>query len=399
MSKLNKILIISNFIPVKGITNAGSYHVADSIEELTKAGFKVYLWTNYFSSDVAMLHQISQSVERIYLNYSTDNSRFFNLVKFLLSVFNPILIYWKPGDWARKKEILEIVKTNNIELINMQWSAMVRFSRYIRRRNKNLKIVTFMHDLDVEYLLRRLPNHWMIRKLGYYYFKRIDQYVVNKSDIVMVPSKKDGDNLFRIVKASDRKKINIVHFNIELFFDLEPPIGKKVVGFFGNMARPENYLAVEWFLNNVWNEGFGEGRRFLIAGGGLPESIARYIDAIKGVEYMGFVEDLKSFIIKCDLFVAPLEIGGGVKFKVLQALSAGRIVLGSHIAYEGIDLLNEIPKCETPEEYNKILNLIDNNSNYANKLANAGIMMARKYIEDTESMSEFLVKIFLCKSI
>jgi len=50
----------------------------------------------------------------------------------------------------------------------------------------------------------------------------------------------------------------------------------------------------------------------------------------------GFVEDLSIFYRRCHVFVAPLFVGGGMIFKVLQAMSFGLPVVASAVANEGI---------------------------------------------------------------
>ncbi len=58
----------------------------------------------------------------------------------------------------------------------------------------------------------------------------------------------------------------------------------------------------------------------------------------KHVIVTGRVPDLDPYLDRAALFVAPLAKGGGMRVKVLQALAAGKAVVASHLATEGLDM-------------------------------------------------------------
>jgi glycosyltransferase involved in cell wall biosynthesis len=52
----------------------------------------------------------------------------------------------------------------------------------------------------------------------------------------------------------------------------------------------------------------------------------------------GFVPDVTPYLDRATLVVAPLRLGGGMRVKVLEALAAGKAVVASSLAIEGLDL-------------------------------------------------------------
>jgi glycosyltransferase involved in cell wall biosynthesis len=58
--------------------------------------------------------------------------------------------------------------------------------------------------------------------------------------------------------------------------------------------------------------------------------------ASERVTALGFVEDLTAQFRECQLFVAPLTEGGGIKIKILEAMAHGIPVLTTPIGTEGI---------------------------------------------------------------
>jgi glycosyltransferase involved in cell wall biosynthesis len=67
----------------------------------------------------------------------------------------------------------------------------------------------------------------------------------------------------------------------------------------------------------------------------------------------GRVPDVRPYLERATLFVAPLQLGGGIRIKVLEALAAGKAVVASRLAAEGLDVLDgrEIALAGTDEEF------------------------------------------------
>ena len=112
----------------------------------------------------------------------------------------------------------------------------------------------------------------------------------------------------------------------------------RVLGFHGNLAWLPNVSAVEFIgrhvLPLVRREIPDAGLE--VAGGGNSPRI-RAIAALPGVHLHGYVEDLASFLSQCDLYVAPMLEGSGVKNKLLEAMAAGMPVVANPMGVEGLD--------------------------------------------------------------
>lgn len=115
--------------------------------------------------------------------------------------------------------------------------------------------------------------------------------------------------------------------------------------FIGSVNHTPNLVGIEWFVNSVFpyvRQNFPDATLHL-AGSGF-ETCAWLQRA--GVMLHGQVSEntLKFLYSKCNISVAPLLEGAGVKGKVVEALAQGRPCLGTDIAYQGMeDLLNRLP--------------------------------------------------------
>jgi glycosyltransferase involved in cell wall biosynthesis len=59
------------------------------------------------------------------------------------------------------------------------------------------------------------------------------------------------------------------------------------------------------------------------------------------VEVHGSVPDITPYLQQAAVVVAPMRLGGGMRVKVLEALAAGRPLVCSRLAIEGIEVVNE----------------------------------------------------------
>jgi glycosyltransferase involved in cell wall biosynthesis len=71
------------------------------------------------------------------------------------------------------------------------------------------------------------------------------------------------------------------------------------------------------------------------------------------VNVTGRVPDVTPYLDRASLVVVPLRMGGGMRVKVLEALGAGKAVVASHLATEGLDLVDgqHVVHAETDDEF------------------------------------------------
>ena len=91
--------------------------------------------------------------------------------------------------------------------------------------------------------------------------------------------------------------------------------------FWGNLDYIPNLLAVRWLCANLADlERSGFSLR--IIGKSTRKSTLRLLRN-SGVDYRGYVVDLRQEVSDCGLFVAPMWSGSGIQNKVLEAISFG----------------------------------------------------------------------------
>jgi sugar transferase (PEP-CTERM/EpsH1 system associated) len=113
-----------------------------------------------------------------------------------------------------------------------------------------------------------------------------------------------------------------------------PPL----IVFTGQMDYPPNVEAAGGFARDVMplvRERFCEARFAIV--GRKPDASLTALDGRDGIEVTGAIPDVRSWLAKADVVVAPLRIARGIQNKVLEAMAMGRPIVASPQAFEGID--------------------------------------------------------------
>lgn len=80
--------------------------------------------------------------------------------------------------------------------------------------------------------------------------------------------------------------------------------------------------------------------KFYIVGANPPEHI-KNLENYEGIFVTGTVPDVRPYIARAAVYVAPIRYSGGVKSKIIEALSMGKAIVASSIALEGLPDLGE----------------------------------------------------------
>ncbi|HRP90777.1 MAG TPA: glycosyltransferase family 4 protein [Edaphocola sp.] len=109
--------------------------------------------------------------------------------------------------------------------------------------------------------------------------------------------------------------------------------------FMGDLGYAPNQEAVKNIVENIYPKLKETSRKFeiIICGKGLPQPLQDAINHCEEIHYLGFVEDLKSILNHSDIMLNAVTFGGGVKIKVLEALSENLTVISTENGALGIN--------------------------------------------------------------
>ena len=119
-----------------------------------------------------------------------------------------------------------------------------------------------------------------------------------------------------------------------------PRKGAKLI-FVGTMDYYPNIDAVCYFAQEIFpliRQKLPEAVFEIV--GRYPPKAVRRLGQMDGVQVVGEVADVRSYVVGADVSVAPMRIARGVQNKVLEAMALGVPVVATPAAIEGIDVCN-----------------------------------------------------------
>lgn len=222
--------------------------------------------------------------------------------------------------------------SNKFDVLYLDFSQVFVYSLFIKAKH----IVLMSHDVIYQKYARR-KRFFDVFFGGFIMFW--EKIFLSQASKTLVFSDKDAkliDRYFGITACrvdfyidNDIKKIN--HYDIEIM---------NRFCFFGAWNREENLEGLIWFIANVLPS--VKESNFVILGGGMSDYLQVEISKQSNMKYIGFVDNPYSIIASSQALIAPVFNGAGVKVKVLESLCCGTSVIGTNIAFEGINNLEKI---------------------------------------------------------
>lgn len=224
------------------------------------------------------------------------------------------------------------ILTNNYDLIFIEFTQAFLPAYYqLKKLNLNIPIHLCISDLFSQKLIRR---NSIIANLFIGLILRYEKFIFSKCQKVITLNEKDS-NLIHYLFDFDNVQIR-KYYPPEWTRNVIRHHDSKNIIFFGNFKRFENFEALNWFLSGPFiniRKRIPDLKLYLV--GDIDLSLIPH-HAAGGVEFFGFVKDPSSLFSKSKLTIAPLKYGAGIKYKVLDSLSAQIPVLGTNVAFEGI---------------------------------------------------------------
>lgn len=180
---------------------------------------------------------------------------------------------------------------------------------------------------------------------------RYEQQILSKFDAVTLVTAEERDLFKQMSPPSQHEKIYTLENGVDTeYFDItasydetdKPSPEHEFICFTGAMDYWANVDAVVWFAENVWPELRAQNPNlyFYIVGGN-PSSAVSALANIEGIVVTGRVVDVRPFVARSLLCVAPLRIARGVQNKILEAMSMSKPVVMTSMGQEGIELPEE----------------------------------------------------------
>jgi sugar transferase (PEP-CTERM/EpsH1 system associated) len=178
---------------------------------------------------------------------------------------------------------------------------------------------------------------WLMRPLVRMEARRLAAYeraIAAQFDQLTVISERDRDGLPQ--ELHDR--VHIIPNGVgEAFFEPLPPLPKDFdLVFFGNMGYQPNVQSVRFLMDEVVPALQARGIEPKICLAGARPSPAVQAYASENVLVTGMVPDLRSYILRSRLSIAPVISGQGLQNKLLESMAMGMPTLTTPLSHAAV---------------------------------------------------------------
>jgi len=347
-----RILVFSHkpFVP---IVSGHAVRVHDMLAELVRRGFRVHFYSydrierDFKIDGVSVTHvqypPPTRALERGFLGRIMDVAKSREAILSIVTL-HPKLLF---------RACSELV-TSHAVVVEHIWGALLPlvFAKLARKR-----AVVVDHNAESLLSLRllatargRVGEGLLVARLAY--TLALEKIACSLADVVVVVSPFDGKWITRQLHIDERKVVVVPNaVNPEIMKSrpelrnavrtrLSVPEEVFLACFLGDLETPPNRLAAKTIIDDIGPKTLAMNShvRFIVVG--------RYEKPLTGESSRGgaiftnVVEDIQPYLSAADICLAPMEIGGGTKLKLLTYFAFSKPVVATRIAVEGISAIH-----------------------------------------------------------
>lgn len=338
-------IFVSSHLPSNIMPEAGQKIVYSHLQQFDLS--KVYVFYQYNHFEKFYISPLPTAKHEVVLNLSIPTR--------LLGLF---FFFWFPAQVANRMSLywiylLRKYSRDKSVRYHFEYEQSSYFLFFLPKRHTTV----VFHDVMSQQYLRKLTqsNTKLIKKLYLYIQHKLIVFfeikLIPYIDRAVVFSNKDRDLLIDLGFAKEKILVDVPQISSSFFRAVRKDMPDRTIIFWGAMNRAENESAVIWFVDNIMP--FVNTRiddwKFIIVGANPTSRILSLCS--DQITVTGFVEDPIPYLESCCLAVAPLQLGAGVKIKMLELQAARVPVVCSSVAAEGIVLTDTTIVADKIDEF------------------------------------------------
>ena len=321
-----KILFIREelpYPPLKSGVSKYQYEILKRVEPLFPNKFIIDIacYERFFNDYENLIRNKIDCINEIfYLERPVNN--FIKLINFLSKSFFGYFLF-------KDNRIKDIINNNNYDII------YVAPERTYFNFNRNIPVFLNAMDSLSKYNFSVFKRSFCIKPiLKSILWLLIEIRLIRNSTVVSYVSTRDIDYVSRFT-FENNLFFSPVGVDCKLYSSERRAVFDYSILFTGNFAYSPNKDAANFILSAIFPEikrKFPSATLWLV-GMNPPSDFFGH----KDVHVTGFVEDISEYYRKSSVFLCPLQIGAGMKTKILEAMASGIPVISSDIGMDGIE--------------------------------------------------------------
>jgi len=292
------------------------------------------------------LHSCGASVYVLHHGITKPLNNNFKFIHFKSYPLSEASNYLHPLNPFYPTQLHNFLRNYNPDIIQCEqpWSA---FPTLLFARNFQIPCVLDEHNVEFVWTMYAskapflAPVNFALEKFALYH-----------SSLILATSEMDKRLLAQTYKISDEKILVIPNgVDTKRFLgissnklQLKERLGlnptRKIVLFHGIMSARQNYEAARLILDFIAPTILDA--TFLIIGKNPPRWLQVEAKSQKNVRVLGYAQNIEEYIMAADICIAPILRGGGTRLKVLEYAAAGKPMVATFKAVEGLGMSDKV---------------------------------------------------------
>ena len=344
-----KILMVSSYLPYP-LWDGGRIRLYNILKFLKKDHEVTLVCEKRPNQQSRDEEEIAKVCRKLIVTQRPKVWSFGNISRSLLST-NSLLVTSHTNK-KFKKAIKDELNSEKFDLIHVETFYVMQNLPKV-----DIPVVLTEHNIEFEVYKRYAGKSTFYIKPFLYQdilkLKRQERQSWKKADKLIAVSPHEqkimGDKVYLVPNGVDTNKFR--------FKKNEKNNKNKKVLFIGDFKWVQNRDSAVFIIKNIWPRILYENKnkfnlKLWVVGKNIPERIKSLKE--NSIIFDENAPDQTEQIFKnADILLAPIRIGGGSSFKILEAMSTGVPVITSKLGNEGIGAKDgsEIKVCILPEEY------------------------------------------------
>ena len=252
------------------------------------------------------------------------------------------------------RKVRQALLSRSYDRIFIYCSSMAQYVE----RVEGIPILMDLVDVDSDKWLqyaphKRFPLASLYRREGNR-LREVERDVCEKVSCVLVTTEREARLVRELSKAA---LVQVIPNGVDTDYFTPPLVPPDSTGptvmFMGDMSYFPNEQAAAFFALQALpliRQSVPE-TRFLIVGRNPSRAVQR-LAQIDGVQITGLVPDVRDYLAKTHVMVAPFSIAAGIQNKILEAMAYGLPVVGTSRAVQGLvnEVAEVVQKGDSPQE-------------------------------------------------
>ena len=251
----------------------------------------------------------------------------------------PLLNYTSP---EMTGAVLRQFAENEFDVVQVESIHLMNYLRTIRANSKRALVICDWHNIESELMQRYSEQEKSAPRRAYArrtarLMKDFEQRALSEFDAHIAVSERDAEALRSMNPSA---KVFVIENGVDSSYYAsersESPARNRIV-FVGSMDYHANVEGVVRFARDVWPAIYQQKPDlvFTIVGKD-PAPAVRDLSSIKKIEVTGSVADVRPYYREAVAAIVPLNVGGGSRLKILEAMAAGVPVVSTTLGAEGL---------------------------------------------------------------